>query len=49
VPFAPVEQTFVRCPATRFFLSGTQFQIKKVLPVWLEDVEKYLWEMKAER
>lgn len=33
----------------KVFLSVTQFQIKKVLPVWLEDVENNLWETKVKR
>jgi hypothetical protein len=44
-----VEQTFVKCPATVFFPSGTQFQIQKVLLIWLDDVEKNPWEMKVKR
>jgi hypothetical protein len=31
----------------KVFLSGTQFKIKKVLPVWLEEVEKNLGETKV--
>jgi hypothetical protein len=44
-----VEQTFIRCPATSFFPGGTQFQVQKVLLIWLEGVEKNVWEMKVKR
>lgn len=33
----------------KVLLSRTQFQIKKVLPLWREDVEKNLWETKVKR